>query len=103
HARPVQVIAFTMPTFVDGLTVDSQENLYVMLNENSVEEYSNATTNPQLVRTFARMLNRNVQSIATDEAGDVYIARDDENYKNGRIDRYTPTGNPGKPASMIVL
>lgn len=103
HARPVQVIPFTMTTFVDGLAVDSQENLYVMLNENSVEEYSSATTNPQLVRTFPRAPNRNVQSITTDAADNLYIGRDDENSKNGRIDRYTPTGDPRKPASTIEL
>ena len=103
RARPVQTIRLSNTAELNGLAVDATDNLYVS-GGSAVNEYSNAVVDPKLTRTFSGKYLGDVRSVATDPAGDVFIANAEQSYSSGWIDRYSPSASgAGPPTSTIYL
>jgi hypothetical protein len=101
--RPIQSIRLSNTAGLDGLAVDASDNLYVAGNS-VVTEYSNALVDPKITRTFSGKHLGDVRSVATDSAGDVFIANAEQSYSSGWIDRYSPSAKgSGPPTSTIYL
>jgi hypothetical protein len=91
YSRPVQAIRFPTAVQLNGLAVDANDNLYLSGNYPSkVEEFANAVVDPKRTRTFRGKYIAGVRSVATDSAGDLFIANAQQSYSSGWIDRYAP-------------
>jgi hypothetical protein len=102
-AHPVQAIRLSNSAGLDGLAVDGNDNLYVA-GGSSVNEYANAIVDPTLTRTFSGKYLGTVRAIATDAAGDVFIANAQQSYSSAWIDRYSSMASGGgPPTSMFDL
>jgi hypothetical protein len=103
-AIPVQLIRFPKPHWLMGLAVDATDNLFVDDSTYEVDEFANALTNPKKTRVFSGGYVGYAHSIATDGAGNLYIASTDASYQTGRIERYAPNAKgSGQPTSTILL
>jgi hypothetical protein len=103
RAVPIQLIHFPQPHLMQSLAVDTADNLFVDDSGSEVDEFANATTNPQKTRVFSAYIS-NAHSIATDAKGNLYIASTDFGYKNGRVERYAPNADgSGPPTSTVAL
>ena len=105
YARPVQSIRFSQGAGLPGIAVDSNDNLYLAQNYPSeVKEFSNAIVHPKLTRIISGKYLGTVRSVATDSAGDVYIANAAQSFSLGWIDRYAPSAKgDGPPTSAIYI
>ena len=104
RATPVQSIRFRRGANVDGLAVDSADNLYVAHIRRVVDEFSNAVAAPRKTRTFRGKFVGDVHAIATDARGNLFIAGTGAGYQPGWIDRYAPTAKGGgAPTSSVSL
>ena len=105
YAHPVQAIRFSQGFGSAGLAVDRNDNLYLGQNYPAdVKEYSSAIVHPKLTRTITGKYLGTVRSLATDSAGDVYIANAAQSFSLGWIDRYAPTAKgDGPPTSTIYI
>ena len=101
RARPVQAIRLSNTAELDGLAVDASDNLYVS-GGSAVNEYSNAVVDPKQTRTFSGKYLGDVRSVATDPAGDVFIANAEQSYSSGWIDRYSPSASGGGPPTSTI-
>jgi hypothetical protein len=103
-ATPIQIIKLPNALPLSSMAVDANDNLYVLLDAEMVQEYANAVTEPTPTRTFRQSSSLRFLSLALDDAGNLFLAKNDYSFKNGRIERYTPTAKPnGHPTSTIVL
>jgi len=104
EAVPIQLIHFPKPHWLMGLAVDASDNLFVDDSTYEVDEFANALVKPNKTRVFKGGDVGYAHSIATDGAGNLYIASTDASYKTGRIERYAPDADgSGPPTSAIVL
>jgi hypothetical protein len=104
EARPIRVIRYGQSAALQGLAVDASDNLYVADYPRKVDEFSNAIFHPQETREFSSDYIAYVHAVATDAAGDVFIASSNVAYRNGRIDRYAMGAKGrGAPTSVISL
>ena len=104
EAVPIQLIHFPKPHWLMGLAVDGSDNLFVDDSTYEVDEFANVLVKPNKTRVFKGGDVGYAHSIATDGAGNLYIASTDASYKTGRIERYAPDANgSGPPTSTIVL
>jgi hypothetical protein len=98
---PVQTIPLRR-AIITGIAVDARDNLYVTEDPYTIAEFTNAVTDPQRTRVFHTKSPAHVSSIATDDAGDVFISNINYGYKTGWIDRYSPSAKAkGPPTSEI--
>ena|GEM_PF-3327349 len=100
-ARPVQAIKLSNTAGLDALAVDANDNLYVG-GDSVVNEYANSITNPTLTRTFSGKYLGTVRALATDSAGDVFIANAQQSYSSAWIDRYSPSASGGGPPTSTI-
>jgi hypothetical protein len=104
NAAPLQTIKLPEPDPLSSMAVDANDNLYVLLNPAKVKEFANAVAGPTPARTFLQSGSLRFLSLAVDDAGNLFLGKNDYSYKNARIERYTPTAHPnGHPTSTIVL
>lgn len=100
NAQPVQAIKFSEAAGLDALAVDANDNLFIGGNS-VVSEYANAIANPTLTRTFSGDYLGTVRALATDSAGDIFIANAAQSYTSAWIDRYSPSASGGGPPTSI--
>ena len=102
--EPVQTIPLGRRAVITGIAVDPHDNLYVTESPYTIAEFTNAVTNPQRTRVFHTTSSAHVSSIATDDAGNVFISNVNYGYKTGWIDRYSPSAkSKGPPTSEILF
>ena len=102
--EPVQTIPLRGRAIITGIAVDRHDNLYITEAPSRIAEYANAVTDPQRTRVFHTTSSAHVSSIATDDAGDVFISNVNYGYKTGWIDRYAPSAkSKGPPTSEILF
>jgi len=103
-AKPVQTITLGRHTIITGIAVDHADNLYITEDPYKIVEFANAVAAPERTRVFHTKAPAHVSSIATDDAGNVFISNVNYGYKTGWIDRYAPAANgKGPPNSRIML
>ena len=72
-AAPIQAISIQSQT-MPGMTVDASDDLYVAdSGRQDVEEFSNAVTDPTFVRTLESAYTFEVQSLANDASGNLFV------------------------------
>jgi hypothetical protein len=99
---PVQTIPLGQRAVVTGIAVDPRDDLYITEDPYSIAEFTNAVADPQRSRVFHTKAPAHVSSVATDDAGDVFISNVNYGYKTGWIDRYSPGAKAkGPPTSQI--
>jgi hypothetical protein len=101
---PVQTVPLGRRAIITGIAVDPRDNLYITEVPYTVAQFTNAITDPRRTRVFHLKPPAHVSSIATDDAGDVFISNVNYGYKTGWIDRYSPSAKPkGPPTSEITF
>jgi hypothetical protein len=104
RARPIALIHFPEPHWLMNLAVDGADNLFVDDSLHDVVEFADAATKPRKTRVFKGGYVGTAHSIATDAAGNLYIASTDPSYQSGRIERYAPSADgAGPPTATITL
>jgi len=99
---PVQTIPLGQHAVVTGIAVDPRDELYITEDSYTIAEFTNAVTDPRRSRVFHTKAPAHVSSVATDDAGDVFISNVNYGYKTGWIDRYSPGAKAkGPPTSQI--
>ncbi len=105
-AAPIQAISIQSQT-MPGMTVDASDDLYVAdSGRQDVEEFSNAVTDPTFVRTLESAYTFEVQSLANDASGNlfVYLTPWCRTCQGAAINVFSPSavGN-GAPESAILF
>ncbi len=100
--EPAQTIPLGRRTIITGIAVDPRDNLYITELPYTIAEFTNAVTDPLRTRLFHTKSPAHVSSIATNDAGDVFISNVNYGYKTGWIDRYSSSAkSKGPPTSEI--
>jgi hypothetical protein len=100
QAKPIQSIDLGRLGWVNSLAVDTKDNLYVGDYPTNILEYANAVQGPKEIRLLHAHSADWVSALATDAAGDIFIAN--TNYQSAVIDRYAPGASQG-PNNEIQL
>lgn len=101
YARPAVTIALKGVQYSTAMSVDPSDNLYIALDQSTVVEYSNATTQAIRTRVFHGP-GRFRQLVATNESGDAFIATTKGTRVTEHINRFTASDDPPDgPASSI--
>jgi hypothetical protein len=102
-AIPVVTIPLPRDTVVTTMSVDPSDNLYADITQTHVVEFANATTLPVRTRVFHGP-DRHMQSVTTDELGNVFIGTTKDDYTVGHVNRFTAEDQPRDgPVNSIVL